>query len=148
MILDEEKWAHDLAKKLNDMAEQRRVDTKAFVLREELKRAHGPNLWFEVKASVRAKAEALNKAAERDVFVCDITHSNKIVVHGRTIAEFNRETLTLQCVFSSTFERFSVKVDADSEVCFWSKGMGYRTVDQLAAYLIESNCLPVTALPS
>ena len=140
MIGDEEKWAHDLAKKINDKAEQTRLDTKAFVLKEELKRTHGPSLWVEMKDSIRSKAEALNRAAERDVFICDTTHPRKVVVYGRTVAEFNREKLILQCMFSSAYERFSVKVGDDGEMCFWSKSLGSRTVDQLATHLIESNC--------
>jgi len=140
-MASEDSWAYDLAQKIKGREESNQAATQGFILREKLKRTHGPSLWFELRETLQRRAEALNRAAGKDVFRCDTSDPYKIIGNGRTIASFDSDSLTLQCAWSSTQEKFSVKVcDDDSEVYLVSKTAGTKSVDQIALSLIELNC--------
>lgn len=140
-MTSEEKWAQELVQKVNDRDESKRIENEAFVLKEKLKRTNGPRLWQEFRETLSKRADVLNRVAQKNVFVCDMMNQDKITLGDKTIAEFDRERLTLNCVFRSRFETFPIKVNEEGEVYFCSKSTGPKSIDHLVERLIEESCL-------
>jgi hypothetical protein len=61
IFMDDEKWAQELARQVRERNENQRIQKNTFLAEENLKKAHAPKLWMEIRSSMKKKMELLNE---------------------------------------------------------------------------------------
>ncbi len=114
MTFDSE-WANKTAEEIRRRRQKKDTEKQAFVTGEELKKAHGPELWKQLKTEVLARKDLLlHELGEQDAITYSSKAADEFVLTGKSggtvRANFDSSRLIIELVLISTGITYAVAV--------------------------------------
>ena len=142
--MDDEIWAQKLAKEIQNRRAKKERQSQQFLAEVELKKAHAPKIWEEIRGLMKSKMEALNAALGEEALRWASPKSNEARIERTDSpretfawAEFNPESLGLEIHEVNTGRSYTPEVE-NGQVVFSSKKEGVETPDYIAARFIAA----------
>src|ERR1700691_1558472 len=117
-------WSDYALGKLKQKEEDRRLQDRAFLEKQRVKKAIGAPLWQEVRRIAKENSEHLNAKAEKAILILDITDDTRLSVRSsldpsRTLqATFYDEVGTLSWKCGAREGNWQLAVEGDGTVMF------------------------------
>lgn len=145
---EKDAWAANLARKVLDRQEKEQLERRSSLAGQERITAKAPEMWDELRAEVRDRAEALNKALEQGQLIqfrqLEMYKFELVMKHGahRVFVDFNPKTTRLDIKnINNTPSNYEIRIL--NETLMWIHRNVGSTSQQIAKEIFEDAALYV-----